>query len=111
MNKITIVRVGSPQSPSAHREYCGKPGKGHKGIFGNPFWMGNESQRNWACDTYQNHFEAQMFSRTGDLYIGMRQLYRIAKERDLELACFCVPKRCHCETIKNFLEEKLNGKT
>jgi hypothetical protein len=47
MPRITIVRVDSPQSPGSHREYCGRPGKGQKGTFGNPFWMSDESQRNW----------------------------------------------------------------
>jgi len=129
---ITIVKVYDKQVIGTHREYCGRPGKGQLGLLGNPFWMKDESQRNKVCDDYEDLTKKAFFVKgnidgcinlTGSKDLGFkasRIYYRIialinlAKTQDIELACFCqspqdvVKKRCHCETIKTYIEEHLN---
>ena len=98
---ITIVKVYDKQVVGIHREYCGRPGKGQLGLLGNPFWINDESQRNKACDDYATWFKTNKPKRVDELV-------EIAKTQDIELACFCSPKRCHTETIKQYIEEQLN---
>ena len=120
---IKIVRVGAPLTKGVHREYCGRGGKGEAGYLGNPFWMNDESKRGEVCDKFEVFFHKvietkgdssafwgypqEVQSKVGPMYKRMRELYKVALVQDVELACFCTPKRCHCSTIKNFLDSKL----
>ena len=97
---ITIVRVSDKQKPNAYREYCGRPREGELGLLGNPFRMKDESKRNEVSDKYDEHFHSNIPERA-------KELVELAKTLDIELACFCSPKRCHCETIKEYIEQAL----
>jgi len=124
---IRIINIRGPGIlvEGVHREYCGRPGKGQAGLLGNPFWMGKEADRDRVCDEFEPLFEHVMKEKgqvSGDalallggkdramgMYKRMRELYKIARAQDVELACFCAPKRCHCETIKRFLDKHLEA--
>ena len=115
--------MGSPITHGAYRQYCGRGGKGEPGHLGNPFWMNDESKRDEVCDQYEEFFnmtialkgkcgqvsgwDKELKIRGYETYWATKTLYKIAKVQDVELACFCTPKRCHCSTIKTFLEKFL----
>lgn len=72
-------------------------------ILGNPYFMHNESERDEVCDRYKTYFY-QQFNGNETFREAVRKLYRIAKHYGrLELFCWCAPKRCHAETIRNCL--------
>lgn len=105
---ITIVKLYDKQQPNTHREYCGRAGKGKKGLLGNPFAVNvTHTNRNEVCDKYYEYFHMEIPQRANELV-------EIAKTMDIELACFCqspkdvVKKRCHAETIKAYIESQLN---
>lgn len=35
------------------------------------------------------------------------RIIELAKNNDITLLCWCYPKRCHAETIKRYIESKL----
>jgi hypothetical protein len=70
--------------------------------MGNPFIMRNESMRDEVCDAYEEYFYRRLYNCD-----TMKRIIRIAKKHDVALGCWCYPKRCHAETIKNFIEEEL----
>lgn len=81
-------------------EYCGRPNP-----LGNPFPMRGEATRDAVCDQYQQWFETKVKSNDPAVMTELRKLYRIWKrDGQLNLVCWCAPKRCHCDTIKQFLE-------
>lgn len=114
IQRLKVVNISSPVREGWDRLYCGRPGKGETGVFGNPFWTGDESLRDEACDKFEEHLQSVVKNKgealgTWNLYQGLRDLYkRVKKGERIELACFCAPKRCHCESIKNFIEEQLH---
>ena len=73
--------------------------------LGNPFAMKSEADRDRVCDQYQVWFAQQVKDNNVLVMNELRRLYRIAKQGDLVLGCFCAPKRCHGLTIKAFLEQ------
>lgn len=79
-----------------------------KSVLGNPFYMDNESKRNLVCDQYQRYFDKKVQDKDPIFINELRRLYKIAVVQDLYLYCWCAPKRCHCETIKRFLESFIN---
>lgn len=109
-----------------------KPGKGHRcdraSYLGNPFDLKSEKLRDYVCDGFQEYFDLVLggaepaiamldIAHKYDLYIAkswhpptrdqfLRELSRIeeiAKTEPCTLLCWCSPKRCHVETISNYL--------
>jgi Domain of unknown function (DUF4326) len=106
---IKIVKLSDKQAEGSHREYCGRAGRGQEGILGNPFWMNNESERDKVCDKFKTWLDLQMTLEGGKVQKRITELSDIAKTKDVELACFCSPKRCHTESIKETIEQLLSN--
>ena len=72
--------------------------------LGNPFYMEDESKRDKVCDEYHIWFYENKHE-----IVFHQELFRIGeiykKFGKLNLFCWCDPKRCHAETIKQYLEE------
>lgn len=67
--------------------------------------MHNESMRDEVCDKYVKWFEAMEAGR----YLDIAEL-KDAKR----IACWCSPRRCHCDYLKKriellLLKEEING--
>jgi len=72
--------------------------------YGNPFWMADESKRNLVCNQYQEYFKTKILTNP-ILKGGLDRLKeRHAKGINIALICFCAPRRCHADTIKEYLE-------
>jgi len=70
---------------------------------GNPYEMKNESERDLVCDQYADWFYYAAHNQNHFIYI--EKLVSIYKEYGkINLFCWCAPKRCHAETIKEYLE-------
>lgn len=74
--------------------YCGRGS-----IFGNPYKIGVDGNRNEVCDKYENYFHHRI---KNDL--EFKEVVENIKDDDI-LGCFCKPKRCHVQTIVNYLTE------
>lgn len=80
-------------------------------ILGNPFYMKSESERNNVCNKYKMYFDKQFkdcvenntkFSKS--FVNELQRLVNIYKEHGkLRLFCWCTPKRCHAETVKEYI--------
>lgn len=80
-------------------------------IIGNPFKMNDYSdvERNRVCDEYQKYFDNIVSNKINhsDFMNYLRKIYIEAKHYDIALGCWCYPKRCHAETIKNYIDNFL----
>ena len=75
-------------------------------ILGNRFRMTSESDRDKVCDMYEVWFNEQLAKQNEVFLNELRRLYVIYKRcGKLRLFCWCAPKRCHAETIRNFLNK------
>jgi hypothetical protein len=74
-----------------------------KTVFGNPFHMALESQRNDVCDQYEKYFQDQVENNI-EFRQALSELICIYKKHGiLNMFCWCSPKRCHAETIKAYV--------
>ena len=74
--------------------------------LGNPYYMRDESKRDSVCDDYEEYFNAMMY--TDNRFINeVNRICKLAETNDITLLCWCAPKRCHAETIKKYIEQKL----
>ena len=76
--------------------------------FGNRFKMKNESERDKVCELYKKWFYDELHDSAmqAELSILKDILLKYGK---LNLFCWCAPKRCHAEIIKEYLLETLKG--
>lgn len=80
--------------------YCGRGS-----ALGNPFKMDSEADRDIVCAQYENYFKQKVVIERNQSML--RQINQIRNtlhvKGSVKLGCFCAPKKCHCETIKNYI--------
>lgn len=102
--EIKNLRTEKPTEP-----YQVRIDRGHS-ILSNPYYMHSEEERDEVCKKYSDYFALQVFHNES-FTEALRTLYKIAKRYGkLELFCWCAPKKCHGETIRNFLMKYLEEK-
>ena len=79
-----------------HQKYCGRPGRGVPGKWGNPEPLLSENDRLDAIE----RFHHRLF--TGDLQYRLENLEEL---KDKELLCFCAPKACHCDVYADICNQ------
>lgn len=77
--------------------YIGRTKNGKSGYFGNPFYMKFESDRISVVEKYKVYFYARL---DGDKEFASK----ILELKDKKLGCYCKPKACHGDVIKEYLD-------
>jgi hypothetical protein len=96
---INIINISNQEIPKSNYFYCGRGSP-----VGNPYTMDVGITRTQVCNNYELWFNKELkdpdskFSK----YIGY--MVALHKYYDITLGCYCFPKKCHCETIKNHVE-------
>ncbi len=94
--KITVTTVYEKDTISVARPTA----------LGNPFVMKTEADRNEVCDKYQKWFDNKIAEKDPNVLYQLRDLWTIGKKQGyLKLGCHCAPKRCHADTIAEFLKK------
>ena len=73
-----------------------------RSALGNPFKMRDESKRDRVIEKYRIWLWEQMQSDT-QAHRELKRLLKLASEGPLILGCWCAPKRCHAEIVRNAL--------
>lgn len=83
--------------------YIGRPS-----VLGNPFPMHREHERHEVCEQYDKWFKDQLKLQT---YAVMQELERLTAKAIadgfMKLRCFCAPRACHGDTLRDYLIEQL----
>ena len=77
---------------------------------GNVFHMCNEGMRDEVCDMYEAYFYKKV-KEAGAFHDYIIFIYKTALQHDVALGCWCAPKRCHADTIAEFVNLLLNKTT
>ncbi len=99
---ITVVNLRKQEADFK----CDRPSP-----LGNPFYMRSEHERHTVCNQYETLFQKYLnpdLAPVGWLEY-LDKILQAAKEKNITLGCWCAPKRCHCDTIKTYLEVELNA--
>ena len=104
--KIEILNYKDAQ-PEFQYDFC----VDRRSPIGNPFVMNNESQeeRDRVCDQYEDYFSRASIDKSNFEHTLHKLLKAHKKYGQLRLFCWCVPLRCHSETIKKWLEKNENN--
>lgn len=83
--------------PNIKGEYVGRPS-----TLGNPFVIGKDGDRLEVITKYRRWLWKEM-QHQGSVYRKLLDLKQQAIIGDLNLICYCHPKPCHADVIKNCL--------
>jgi len=91
--------------------YCGRGSP-----LGNPYPMhgSSDAERDYVCDRYQKYFDTKIKDispENREFHHAIWEIISKAKKGDVNLGCFCAPRRCHCETIKSYVEGVIASET
>lgn len=101
-----MIKVGLARNCT---HFCGrkssyKPQYGKDfSILGNPYYMADESMRDEVCDNFDNYFDKKIKTDSEFRHAVMELVVLVINGEDVVLGCFCSPRRCHCDTIKNYV--------
>lgn len=79
---------------------------GRTSPLGNPYYMSEESKRDEVCDSFEVYFNKLLKSNTfreDQVLLLRRMRNKHVLTGELTLLCHCYPKRCHTETIRDFI--------
>lgn len=93
-----IYVTNKHHDPIKKGEYVGRPS-----VLGNPFKTGEDGDRLEVITKYRRWLWKEM-QHQGSVYRKLLDLKKQAQNENLNLICFCYPKPCHAEVIKNCLE-------
>ena len=100
-NEYTII-VGRHIDPGAQYIGRGSP-------LGNPFVISIHGNRMEVCQKYKTWFYREIRIEEPILMTELQRLLKILIEKKtITLGCFCSPKQCHGETVKEYLLSKLS---
>ena len=79
---------------------------------GNKLYLQHEADRDYVCEEYQIQFDNMMISKSEEGKKFQEYIKKLVDAYDihdkLELFCWCTPKRCHVETIREYIYSYIN---
>lgn len=104
--------VTNPTITVGHKWTKGSVYIGRGSTFGNPYPVphkGAEHLRTAACDNFEKYFWNTLIKNEEVVQELESLVIKAKNEGNVVLGCFCAPKRCHGETIKSYLDQRLAG--
>ena len=97
---MTVTVVNKYKEPN--HIYCGRGSP-----VGNPYLISKHLDRDTVCDLYEKWFNKEMLKKYSTVTSFVNNLVALAHIQDINLGCFCAPRKCHCDTIKKYIDNQL----
>lgn len=73
--------------------------------LGNPWPITKDQNRDVVCDKYADWIYEKIQDTSSPQHLEIQRLIYLNRAgKDVQLKCFCAPKRCHGDTIKEIVE-------
>ena len=77
-------------------------------VLGNPFIVRKEVLRDYVCEQHAKDFDIKVRMKDHEVRKEIIRIFKIVKNGGkVNLQCWCAPKRCHGNHIREFLLEQL----
>lgn len=107
---ITVVNKHKHE-PTPNDVYIGRGS-----VLGNPFTsiQDRETKAHVVCDSreesierYRQHLNDAITNKLKPITNELNRIYKLAKAGNVNLVCYCSPKECHGDVIKEIIYSKL----
>lgn len=110
--KINIANINNKEK---YDVYCGRAKKGQISPLGNPYTIDYnshidpEEQRDIVCDKYDRYIKKSMAEYNMKIEGAISNIVAFIEDKgEITLGCFCAPKRCHCESIREVVLDEIS---
>ena len=103
LHDINVVHVSSRPNPGYTRFDVSR--RGSLGL-GNPYAMRSEADRDFVIDRFRETLWFDWINgafMVGTAHESLIEILYAARRGPIELGCYCAPKACHADIIKNCL--------
>jgi hypothetical protein len=90
-----MIRLENKRTYRGAGVYIGRPS-----LLGNPFKIGVHGERSEVIGLYRRWLWDRV-NEKGEVYAELKRLAMLAKQGDLTLICWCVPKSCHGQVVRS----------
>lgn len=77
---------------------------GRGSVLGNPFKIGSSNDRGTVIAKYKDYILREIAEANEKIIDEFSRIKEVARYNDVNLICFCAPKACHGDVIKDILE-------
>jgi len=105
-----MITCKNLRNTNPHQPYHIKVDRSNK-VLGNQFIQRDKSldERDRVCDLYDKWLKRMISIKNAAVCNELNRLVLIhRKYNKLELFCWCIPLRCHSQSIKEVLDQHLN---
>lgn len=95
-----VIRVVHTKQETS--EYIGRPSP-----LGNPFYMHTESQRSEVVANYRTWILLKIKEKDSAVVGELKRLKKLALAGDMNLGCWCAPRACHGDFIKELIDRSI----
>ena len=109
-----MISVGNVKRGGPHGYigiYIGRAGYGLKGSpLANPFKMNKEAERAEVIERYRTYIQKKIEERDQAVLDELREIeHAHRKGEKVVLLCWCAPRACHGDVVKELIEADVNG--
>ena len=80
--------------------YCGRGS-----VLGNPYPITKINDRDTVVSLYRIYFYKNIKNKNKDILDGLKYIKEMTnKYKTVKLVCFCAPQKCHCDIIKEYID-------
>jgi hypothetical protein len=98
-NNVVEINVRNKSTYSGEGEYIGRPSP-----LGNPYKISYHFNRHDIISYYAQYIRNALISRDKDFLTELNRLFQILiNNQKLNLICWCAPKACHGDVIRQLL--------
>lgn len=65
------------------------------------------SSREESIELYEKYLKKEVENGNEEIVDALDKIKAMADKGDVNLVCYCFPLRCHCEIIKEIIDEKM----
>jgi len=111
MDKIQIVNKITYASTTPYQMYIGRGS-----VLGNPYTSKNLSKtkaiyqcatKEEALSNYRKYLLEKIKEKDKDICDELNTIHTLAIKHKIDLVCYCAPKKCHGDIIKEIVTSKL----
>jgi hypothetical protein len=107
IGKLRVTTIWSVAEKGTEKVYIGRSSK-HPSPLGNPYVINGYRDRDKACDMHEEYLTEVLNQGNSPIMDEMNRIGNLLLAgTNVDLQCYCAPKRCHGDYIKQIIDEHI----
>jgi hypothetical protein len=112
MDRVTVIHIRDADLKDPRQVYIGRGNaRLPRSPLHNPYPLPNEAQREACIARYLLYLRRELKAENAAINAELDRLVALASEGPIKLVCYCAPRPCHGDIIKEMIEDELDNMT